>query len=161
MRLTGSSTFAPGTASGITSRFTWLGTIRGKWDAMMEPRRYGHEEQPAKPLWRDTLDNYGPFLTLAGVLLGVVMGWIPSKLMDGLEKNNQLMGTLSTGAESQRELASTVKEMSGTIKQQSATIAELRVLLTKQTEWNQDQCRLLAKAIKSPEANEKCDHINR
>ena len=91
----------------------------------------------------------------------VVMGWIPSKFMDGLDRNNQLMGTLASGADSQRELASTVKEMSSTIKAQSVTIAELRVLLTKQTEWNQDQCRLLAKALRSADANEKCGHINR
>lgn len=163
MRLTESGTFAHGTASGTSSARSWLGTIhKGLRSVMMEPRRYGREDEPiAKPLWRDTLDNYGPFLTLAGVLLGVVMGWIPSKLMDGLEKNNQLMGTLATGADSQKELASTVKEMSSTIKQQSATIAELRILLTKQTEWNQDQCRLLAKAIKSEEANRQCDHITR
>ena len=48
-----------------------------------------------------------------------------------------------------------------TIKDQSNTIKELRLLLARQIEWNQDQCRLLARAIKSQEANEKCDHITR
>ena len=169
MRLTASGIFVPGIASGISSVSAWLGAIPGGWiRRMMEPRRYGDNRaddhrgsRESKPMWKDALDSYGPSLTLAGVLLAVVMGWIPSKIMDGLDRNNQLMGTLASGADSQRELASTVKEMSSTIKAQSVTIAELRVLLTKQTEWNQDQCRLLAKALRSADANEKCDHINR
>ena len=143
MRLTASGISVPGTALGITSLSTWLGTIRGKWDAMMEPRRYGQDASPSKPLWRDTLDNYGPSLTLAGVLLAVLMGWVPSKLMDSVEKNNLLLGTLTAGADAQRELTSTVKDLASTIKDQSNTIKELRLLLARQIEWNQDQCRLL------------------
>ncbi len=124
-------------------------------------------EQPivSRPWWWNNAWAVGPTTAAFGILLATFFGWLPSPMLTTLQSiDSQALRTqqvLASVQQSMAEAQSTMARAQQTIAQAAVARDErmerLQEKLTTMAVGNRMNCRLLAKIIRSQEANEKCD----
>lgn len=123
--------------------------------------------QVSRPWWWNNMWAVGPTTAAFALLLATFFGWLPSPMLSTLQSiDSQALKTQQILASVQQAMA----QAQGTMAQAQETIAKsaaardsrmesLQLKLEGVSRGNRFQCRLLAKLIKSQDANEKCDEL--
>lgn len=99
-----------------------------------------------------------------GILLTVVfLGWIPSPMLDAITQSNQQyidMKSLYTEvSKTQNSMAETQKAIAAAAAAKDARMEGLQSKIDGLTKGNRMQCRSMAKLLKNPDMNDKCDEL--
>ena len=120
-----------------------------------------------RPWWWNNMWAVGPTTAAFGLLLATFFGWLPSPMLTTLQsidtqalKTQQILAAVqNTVAQAQATMAQAQETIAKSAAARDARMEAIQIKMDSMTRGNRFNCRILAKLLKSPDANERCDEM--
>lgn len=122
---------------------------------------------PNRPWWWNNMWAVGPTTGAFAILLATFFGWLPSPMLTTLQsidsqalRTQQILAAVQQSmAQAQATMAQAQETIAKSAAARDARMESLQLRIESMTRGGRLNCRLLAKLIRSPDVNEKCDEM--